>query len=280
MPMNQRTIGFSRAAAAALAFLSITQAHAFPTRPVTIVIGFASGGPSDLMVHAFSRKLEQHLGKPVVIENRAGAGGNIAGVTVARAAPDGHTLLLANTGILAANSSLYSKMSFEPERDFAPIALIGIQANVLVVHPSLPAHSVAEFLAHARAHPAKLHYSSGGIGSSPHLAAELLKAKTKIDLVHVPFRGTGPALQELLDGRVQMTLSSASAVMNHIQSGAVRALGVSTLTRTALLPDVPTIAQDSVPGYEAAVWHCLVAPAATPKEVLHKLVPRYFTWVA
>ncbi|CAN0465142.1 unnamed protein product, partial [Phaeothamnion confervicola] len=181
------------------------------------------------------------------------------------------TLLLANSGILAANASLYKKINFDPVKDFAPVTLVGAQANVLVVHPSLPARTLAEFIAYAKTNPGKVSYASGGLGTSPHLAAELLKAEARIGIVHVPYRGTGPALQDLVAGHVQMGFSSVSPVIGHIQSGALRALGVSTLARTALLPDVPTIAELAVPGFEAAAWHALVVPAATPKDVIATL---------
>ena len=260
----------------AVAFLTLANvgnAHAqsYPTRPVTLVLGFAPGGPSDVMARIFGKKLEQVLGQPVVIENRSGAGGNIAAELVARAAPDGHTLLLANSGILAANASLYKKINFDPVKDFAPITLVGAQANVLVVHPSVPARTLAELIAYAKANPGKMNFASGGHGSSPHLAGELLKTKADINIVHVSYRGTGPALQDLVAGHVQMSFSSVSPVIGHIQNGALRALAVSTLKRTALLPDVPTIAELGFPGFEATAWHGLVAPAATPKDVIATL---------
>ncbi len=255
----------------AFANLATAQAQTYPSRPVMLVLGFAPGGPSDVMARIFAKKLEQVIGQPVVIENRAGAGGNVAAEHVARATPDGHTLLLANSGILAANAALYKKINFDPVKDFAPITLVGAQANVLLVHPSLPARTLAEFIAYARANPGKISYSSGGNGTSPHLAAELLKAEAKINLVHVAYRGTGPALQDLVAGHVQMGFSSVAAVVGHIQGGALRALGVSALKRTALLADVPTIAELGLPGYEATAWHALVTTAGSPKEAIAAL---------
>jgi tripartite-type tricarboxylate transporter receptor subunit TctC len=243
----------------------------YPTRPIMLVLGFAPGGPSDVMSRIFARKLEQVIGQAVVVENRAGAGGNVAAESVARAAPDGYTILLANSGILAANASLYKRTGFDAEKDFAPITFVGAQANVLVVHPSLPAHNLAEFVAYAKANPGKVSFASGGHGSSPHLAGELLKAEAKIDIVHVPYRGTGPALTDVLAGHVLMCFSSVSPVVAHIRSGTLRALGVSTLKRTALLPDIPTISELAYPGFEATAWHGLVAPAGTPKDVIATL---------
>jgi tripartite-type tricarboxylate transporter receptor subunit TctC len=240
----------------------------YPSRPVTLVLGFPAGGPSDVMARVFGRKLEQVLRQPVVIESRPGAGGNIAGEMVARATPDGHTLLLANSGILAANVSLYKRTGFDPEKDFAPITLVGEQPNVLVVHPTAPARTLAELIAFARQNPGKLSFASGGHGISGHLAGELLKTEAKIDIVHIPYRGTGPALQDVLAGHVPMNFSSISPVLPHIQSGALRALAVTSLKRTALLPEVVTIAESGFPGFEATAWHALVAPAGTPKEVI------------
>ncbi len=216
--------------------LTPNSASAYPTRPVTLVLGFAPGGPSDVMARIFAKKLEQELGQPVIIENRSGAGGNIAGEFVARSAPDGYTLLLANSGILAANASLYKRTGFDAERDFTPITLVGAQANVLVINPALPAKTLAELIAHAKANPGKVSYASGGHGSSPHLAGELLKAEAKINIVHVPYKGTGPALQDVIAGHVQMMFSSVSPAKPQIESGKLRALAVTTLKRTALLP--------------------------------------------
>ena len=251
--------------------LSPNPASAYPTRPVTLVLGFAPGGPSDVMARVFSRKLEQVLGQPVVIENRSGAGGNIAGESVARATPDGYTILLANSGILAANAQLYKRTGFDAERDFAPITRVGAQANVLVINPAIPAKTLGEFIAYAKANPGKVSFASGGHGSSPHLAGELLKAEGKINLIHVPYKGTGPALQDVVAGHVQMMFSAVSPAKPLMETGKVRGLAVSTLKRTALLPEVPSVAEVAIPGFEATAWHALVAPAKTPPEALATL---------
>jgi tripartite-type tricarboxylate transporter receptor subunit TctC len=262
---------------AALAAIALTltiamhAASAYPTRPVTLVLGFAPGGPSDVMARIFGKKLEQVLGQPIVIENRTGAGGNIAGEMVARAAPDGYTLLLANSGILAANAQLYKRTGFDAEKDFTPITRVGAQANVLIINPSIPANTLQEFIDYARANPGKLSYASGGHGSSPHLAAELLKAEAKVNIVHVPYKGTGPALQDIIAGHVQMMFSSVSPAKPHIEGGKVRALAVSTLSRTALLPDVGSVNELAIPDFEAVAWHAVVGPAKLPKDVLAKL---------
>jgi tripartite-type tricarboxylate transporter receptor subunit TctC len=256
---------------ASLCVPQAARAADYPTRPVTLVLGFAPGGPSDVIARIFGKKLEQVLGQPVVIENRPGAGGNVAGELVARATPDGYTLLLANSGILAANAALYKKIGFDAVKDFAPITLVGAQANVVYVHPSVPAQSLSELIALAKANPGKINYATGGHGTSPHLAGELLKAEAKIDIVHVPYRGTGPALQDVLAGHVQMGISSTAPIGPHIRSGALRPLAVTTPKRTGLLPDIPTIAELAIPGFDATAWHGLVAPTGTPKEVIATL---------
>jgi tripartite-type tricarboxylate transporter receptor subunit TctC len=255
---------------AALVFFlvaSLAFAADYPTRPVTMVLGFAPGGPSDVVARIVARRLEQVLGQPVVVENRAGAGGNVAGEMVARAAPDGHTLLLGSNGILATNVSLYKKIGFDPAKDFAPITLVGAQANVIYVNPAMPARTLAELIAFAKANPGKVSYASGGHGTTAHLSGELLKTEAKIDIVHVPYRGTGPALQDVLAGHVGMGISAVAPVGDHIKNGTLRPLAVTTLTRTALLPDIATVAELAVPGFEATTWHGLVAPAGTPREV-------------
>jgi tripartite-type tricarboxylate transporter receptor subunit TctC len=259
---------------AALVFFlvaSLAFAADYPTRPVTMVLGFAPGGPSDVVARIVARRLEQVLGQPVVVENRAGAGGNVAGEMVARAAPDGHTLLLGSNGILATNVSLYKKIGFDPAKDFAPITLVGAQANVIYVNPAMPARTLAELIAFAKANPGKVSYASGGHGTTAHLSGELLKTEAKIDIVHVPYRGTGPALQDVLAGHVGMGISAVAPVGDHIKNGTLRPLAVTTLTRTALLPDIATVAELAVPGFEATTWHGLVAPAGTSAEIVGTL---------
>lgn len=276
----KRLIAIAVACLALGSGLAPNSASAYPTRPVTLVLGFAPGGPSDVMARIFAKKLEQVLGQPIIIENRAGAGGNIAGEAVARAAPDGYTLLLANSGILAANASLYKRTGFDAVRDFTPITRVGAQANVLVINPAIPAKTLAELIAHARANPGKVSFASGGHGSSPHLAGELLKTEAKINIIHVPYKGTGPALQDVIAGHVQMMFASVSAAKAQIDSGKLRALAVTTLKRTALLPDVGSVAELAVPNFEATAWHALVAPAGLPKDVLGTLHKAMMTTLA
>ena len=259
---------------AGLAFLAAAAgawAADFPVRPVTLVVAFTPGGASDVLARVLARAMEQTLGQPLVIENRPGAGGNVAGETVAHAVPDGYTLLVGNNAILATNRALYSKIGFDPEADFAPIGLIGSQANILVVNPSLPVHSLAELIALARANPGKLNFASSGHGLAAHLAGELFKAATAVDLVHVPYKGAAPALQDVIAGHVQMMFATASSVMSHIREGSVRPLAVTTLRRSAVAPDLPTLDELGLKGFDATTWHGLVAPARTPPEVIELL---------
>jgi tripartite-type tricarboxylate transporter receptor subunit TctC len=257
--------------AALVASAPIAAAADYPTRPITLMIGFAPGGPSDVMARILTRKLEELLKQPFVIENRAGAGGSIAGTAVARAAPDGYTVLLATGSLLAINVSLYKNLGYDPEKDFEPISLIGTQTNVLYLHPAVPAKSFSELIAHAKANPGKLSFGSGGNGTPAHLAGELLKIEAKIDITHVPFRGTGPALQSVIGGHVPMAFNPPSPLLPHIQSGAIRPVAITTLKRTEVLPEVPTIAESGFPGFEATTWHALVVPAGTPKDVVAAL---------
>jgi tripartite-type tricarboxylate transporter receptor subunit TctC len=243
----------------------------YPSKPITLMIGFAPGGPSDVMARILTKKMEEILKQPLVIENRAGAGGSIAGAAVARAAADGYTVLLATGSLLAINVSLYKNVGYDPEKDFEPIGLIGTQTNVLYLNPSVPATSLSELIAYAKANPGKLSFGSGGNGTPAHLAGELLKLEAKIDITHVPFRGTGPALQAVIGGHVPMAFNPPPPLLPHIQSGTIRVLAVTTLERTAVLPEVPTIAESGFPGFEATTWHALVAPAGTPKDVIATL---------
>ena len=266
----RRTIGLATSVALAC-FATAASPAEYPTKPITLMIGFAPGGPSDVMARIITRKMEDILKQPFIIENRAGAGGSIAGAAVARAAPDGYTVLLATGSLLAINVSLYKNLGYDPEKDFEPVTMVGTQTNVLYVHPSLPAKSLGELIAYAKANPGKLSFGSGGNGTPAHLAGELFKIEAKVDMTHVPFRGTGPALQAVIGGHVPMAYNPPSPLLPHLQSGAIRALAITTLKRTTALPDVPTIAELGFPGFEATTWHGIVAPAGTPKEVVATL---------
>jgi tripartite-type tricarboxylate transporter receptor subunit TctC len=261
------------AAAAALLVLPLPAVAqgGYPAKPVTFVIGFAPGGPSDVMARLLSRKLEEQLKQPVIIENKPGAGGGIAGTQVARATPDGYTVLIATGSILAINPSLYKNAGYDPVKDFEPVSMLGTQTNVLYTHPSVPAKTLSEFVAHVKANPGKLTFGSGGIGTPAHLAGELLRMRAGLEYTHVPFRGTGPALQSVIGGHVLTAFNPPSPLIPHLKAGTIKAIAITTLKRTAALPDVPTIAESGYPGFDAATWHAVVAPAGTPKDVIATL---------
>jgi tripartite-type tricarboxylate transporter receptor subunit TctC len=269
--MYRKSLAFLATFWLLLGVAAVSPAADYPSRPVTLVVAFTPGGASDVLARLLGRKLEQILGAPFVIDNRPGAGGNVAAEAVAHTAPDGYTLLVGNNAILATNAALYRKINFDAEADFAPIGLIGSQANILVVNPSVPANSMAELIALAKANPGKLNFASSGHGLAAHLAGELFKAEAGIDIVHVPYKGAAPALQDVIAGHVQMMFATASSVVPHIRDGKVRALGVATLKRTAVLPDIPTIDELGLRGFDATTWHGLVAPARTPREIVTAL---------
>ena len=247
----------------------------YPNRPITVVVGFPPGGASDILARIVADKLASLLGQPVVIDNRPGAGGNVAGELVAHAAPDGYTLLLGNNAILATNISLYTKIGFDPVNDFDPISLVGTQANVLVVNNGLPVRSLADLIALAKAEPGRLNFASSGFGLAAHLAGELFVTEAHVDIVHVPYKGSAPALEDVISGEDQMMFATTAGAIDFIRSAQLRPLAVTTLKRSAVLPDLPTIDELGLKGFEATTWHGLVAPAGTPKVVvatLHRAV--------
>jgi tripartite-type tricarboxylate transporter receptor subunit TctC len=243
----------------------------YPTKPITLTVGFAQGGPSDVMARVLVKGMEPILKQRMLIHNRPGASGNIAGAMIARAAPDGHAILLATGSILAINPSLSKKTGFDPENDFEPISLISRQTHVLYVHPAIPARSLEEFIAYGRVNPGKLSFGSGGSGTPAHLAGELLKTEAGFQMTHVPFRGAGAALHNVLGGHVPAAFGPPSPLIPHIRVGAIRALATTSLKRTSALREVPTIAERGFPHFEADTWHALVAPAGTPKEAIATL---------
>ena len=238
---------------------------------VRFVVGFTPGGPSDILARALGAKLADTLGQPVVVENRPGAGGNLAAEVVAKSAPDGNTWLLGNNSILATNAALYSRLGYDPVKDFAPVALVGIQPNMLVVHPSVPTHSVAELIAYAKAHPGRLNYASTGAGVASHLSAELFKAMAGVDMVHVPYKGAQPALTDVIAGQCQLMFATSASAIPYVKAGRLRALAVTTARRSPSLPDLPTVAEAGVPGFESTTWHGLVVPSATPAPIVQRL---------
>ena len=240
-------------------------------KPVRFVVGFTPGGPSDILARALAAKLADSLGQPVVVENRPGAGGNIAAEVVAKSAPDGATWLLGNNSILATNAALYSRLGYDPVKDFAPVVLVGIQPNMLVVHPAVPAHSVAELIAYARQHPGKLNYASTGAGVASHLSAELFKAMAGVDMVHIPYKGAQPALTDVIAGQCQIMFATSASAIPYVKAGRLRALAVTTAQRSPSLPDLPTVAEAGVPGFESITWHGVVVPSATPAAIIERL---------
>ena len=255
--------------AAPLVVSRVVWAQTWPARPVRIIVGLAAGGGTDIVARLIGQWLSERLGQSFVIENRPGAAGNVATEAVVNASPDGYTLLAVSPSA-AINATLYDKLNFEFLRDIAPVAGILRVPNVMAVTPSLPVKTVPEFLAYAKANPGKINYGSAGTGSSNHLSGELLKMMTGVRMVHVPYRGAAPALTDVLSGQVQVIFSSVTSTVEYIKADKVRALAVTSATRSEVLPDLPPIA-DFVPGYEAVNWWGIAAPKATPVEVIDKL---------
>jgi tripartite-type tricarboxylate transporter receptor subunit TctC len=243
----------------------------YPDRTVRIIVPFPPGGPADALARIVGERLATSFSKPFVVENRAGAGGNIGMEQGARAAPDGYTLILAPVGNLTVAPALYSKLPYDPARDFAPITVLASVPNVLIVNPSVPVKTVAELVALAKAKPASLNYASPGNGSIPHLAGEWFKRLAGVDIVHVPFNGVAPASTAVLSGEVQMFFAQSSTALPQWRAGKVVALGVATPKRIAAAPDLPTIAEQGFPGFDATSWYALVAPAGTPPAVIERL---------
>jgi tripartite-type tricarboxylate transporter receptor subunit TctC len=266
---RRKFLQLAAGAAALPALLRIARAQAYPTRPVHIIVGFAPGGATDIMARLIGQWLSERLGQPFVIENRPGANGNIGTEAVVRGAPDGYTLLLISPPH-AINATLYDKLSFNFIRDIAPVAAIHREPDVMKVNPSVPVKTVPEFIAYAKANPGKINFASGGNGSPSHVSGELFKMMTGVNLVHVPYRGAGPALVDLLGGQVQVNFSTMSSSIEYVRAGKLRALAVTTPTRSPVLPDVPTVAE-FVPGYESSYWTGVGAPKNTPAEIVDKL---------
>ena len=246
-------------------------ADTYPTRPVRFVVGFLPGGPSDTIARVVSSKLAEALGQQVVVDNRAGAGGNVSAEIVADAQPDGHTILLGTGGPLVIAPVIGQKVGFDPDKDFAAVSKLGDSMSILSAHPSLPANSIRDLVALAKAKPGEINYASSGVGTANHLAAELLSSMAGIKLTHIPFRGSGAALPALIGGEVKLGFGPLLPAIPHVKAGRLKALGVSGLKRSSGAPDIPTIAEQGLPGFEVNSWYGVFVPAATPKTVVTRL---------
>jgi tripartite-type tricarboxylate transporter receptor subunit TctC len=271
-----RIKALSALAAAIAALLAVLLAESalaqvYPSKPIRLIVPFAAGGGNDNVARLVGKRLADSLGQPVLVDNRPGAGGVVGAELAAKAAADGYTLFLGGVGSHAINPNLHDKLPYDPIRDFAPVALLAQAPLVLVVHPSVPARSFAEFVAYARANPGRLNYASNGNGSSSQLAAVMFDSMAGVDMVHVPYKGLAPALTDLLAGQVQLMFSSVVAILPHIKAGRLRALAMTGARRLASMPELPTIAESGFPGYEASSWYGILAPAGTPRDIVVKL---------
>ncbi len=255
---------------AALVPTAVVAQEPYPAKPIKFLVPFPPGGAADTFARVVSQKLNESWGKPVVVENRPGAGGIIATEVAAKSAPDGYTFLFVTVGH-AVNPSIYSKLPYSTEADFAPVAWVASVPNLLVVNPSVPAKSVAELIALARSQPGKMTYASSGNATTSHLAAALFTSMAKIDMVHVPYKGAAPAVSDLIAGQVQVMLDPVISSGPHVKSGKLRALAVTTAKRSPLVPDLPTLAEAGLPGYEFSAWFAMLAPAKTPREIVEKV---------
>jgi len=254
--------------AVALVIAGAAVGQSFPSRPVTLTVGFAAGGGTDTAARIIAQKLSENVGQSVVVENRAGAGGNIAAQHIATAPPDGYTIHLTSVGPMAVAPHIVKDLAYDPKRDIAPITMGVVFPNVIIVHSTVPAKTLAEFVALAKASPGKLTYASSGVGGAGHLAGELFKERAGINVLHVPYKGGGPAMTDLIGGRIDMYVGVPSTVAPHVDAGKARALATTGDKRTSMMPNVPTVAESGYPGFEATNWYAFVAPAKTPRDLL------------
>ena len=264
----------------ALAAIAGAQAPAYPTKPIRLVVPFPAGGATDILAREVAKHLTDAWGQSVVVDNRPGAGGNIGSELVAKAAPDGYTLEMGTVGTHAINASLYSKMPYDHVKDFVPVILVAGVPNVLEVNPALPVNSVQELIAYAKANPGKLNFASSGSGTSIHLSGELFKVMAGVQMTHVPYKGSAPALQDLIGGQVQLMFDNLPPSLPQIKAGKLRALAVTSAGRAPALPDTPTVAEAGLPGFEASSWFGVLAPAGTPPEIVNKLNAEIAKWLA
>jgi tripartite-type tricarboxylate transporter receptor subunit TctC len=258
-------------AAAALCAAAAAQAQPYPSKPIHLIVPFPPGGGNDTVARAIAQEVGPDLGQPLVVDNRPGAGGSVGAELAAKAPPDGYTLFLAGVGSHAVNPNLHARLPYDPVSDFAPVTLLASAPSVLVVNPAVPARTISEFTAYARANPGKLNYASNGNGSAAQLAAAMYEHLAGVKMVHVPYKGIAPALTDLLSGEVQLMFGTIVALVPHIQAGKLRALAVTSRRRSALLPEVPTLAESGLPDYEAGSWYGIMAPAGTPRAIIERL---------
>ena len=257
--------------AASLLSLPLQAATAFPTKPIRIIVAYTPAGTTDILARAIGQKMSENWGQPVIVDNRPGAAGNIGTEVAARANPDGHTLVMGTAGTHGINVSLYRKLGWHPVNDFAPVSLSAMVPNIMVVNNALPVKNVREFLAHVKANPGKLSYGSPGNGSTAHLSMELFKSMTGSTIVHIPYKGSAGVLADVMGGQIAVTIDNMPPYLPQVKAGKIRALAVSTTKRSAAVPDLPTIAEAGVPGYDSGSWFGLLAPAKTPKAVVDQL---------
>jgi len=257
--------------ALAAGFASLTSAQPYPTKPIKLVAPSTPGDAPDVIARLVADKLSTALGQQVVVENRPGAGGVVGSDYVAKAVPDGYTLIMGNAGSHGINAAVYSKLPYDIQRDFAPVSQVAVAPNVMVINPSVPASTLAEFIAYAKANPGKLSYASGGNGSSAHMSMELFKSMSGIDIQHVPYKGSSPALTDVVSGQVVAFIGNMPPTVPLIKAGKLRAIAVTTKSRSALMPELPTITEAGLPGFETVAWFGVLAPAGTPPEVVNRL---------
>jgi len=262
-------------ALALLAFASLARADDYPSRPIRFVVPYPAGGPLDTVARLLGQKVSESLKQPIIVDNRLGACGNIGADFVAKSAPDGYTILMGAVATHAINPTLYSHIPYDPVADFMPITQVASTPNVLVVNPSVPAKDVREFIAYAKANPGKLNFGSGSTGSAGHLAGELFKTMAGVDMAHVPYKGAGPAMQDLVAGQIQLMFDNLASSLGQIRAGKVRALAVTTAKRTSLAPELPTIAESGLPGFDINTWFGVFAPAKTPQPVVDRLYTEF-----
>jgi tripartite-type tricarboxylate transporter receptor subunit TctC len=254
-----------------LAASGLAVGQAYPAKPIHFIVPYPAGGPLDTVARLLGQKVAESVREPVIVENKPGAGGNIGADFVAKSAPDGYTILMGAVATHAINPTLYAHIPYDPVKDFAPVTQVASTPNVLVVNPSLPVSSVKEFIAYAKAHPGALNFGSGSTGSAGHLAGELFKAMSGVQMVHVPYKGAGPAMQDLIGGRIQLMFDNLASSLGQMRAGKVKALAVTTAKRSALAPELPTIAESGLPGFDISTWFGVFAPGGTPRDLVQRL---------